>query len=199
MGQALVQEALLTHNCVDDKSSYTASCIDDFSNSSEESLTVVGDCLASVMDSFNSADNTLDVETGGSSVTSSTSHLTGGGRGRDLNCGRAGKENREGGTTSFALRVADSYSRSDSRTIVKRAGAARVAASALGLLRSLLVDWDGKEEESLACAVEFCGEHVWRRLYKGGGGGDGATHRCSSVRKMLVVGSRGSAKLKHKK
>lgn len=92
---------------------------------------------------------------------------------------------REGskiGATSFALRVADSYSRGDSRTIVRRAGAARVAASALSLLRALLtdsgqrrqVDGDvetkgrgeveteiGQDEASLACCVqEFCDEQV---------------------------------------
>ena len=88
------------------------------------------------------------------------------------------------GATSFALRLADSYSRDDSRTIVRRAGAARVAASALSLLRALLTDGgqrrqvegdvetgggrdaetEGDEdgdEASLACCVrEFCEEQV---------------------------------------
>ena len=44
------------------------------------------------------------------------------------------------GVTAFALRVADAFSRDDSRTIVRRAGAARVATGALDLLRALLTD-----------------------------------------------------------
>lgn len=44
------------------------------------------------------------------------------------------------GVTAFLLRVADAYSRDDSRTVVRRAGAAGVAAGALNLLRALLVD-----------------------------------------------------------
>lgn len=94
------------------------------------------------------------------------------------------REDAEVGATSFALRVADSYSRDDSRTIVRRAGAARVAASALGLLRALLTDcgqrrqaedgaengvqrdtgteYDEDDEASLACCVEeFCDEQVF--------------------------------------
>lgn len=52
-------------------------------------------------------------------------------RGRGEDAGRTG-------AIAFSLRVADSYSRDDSRTIVRRAGAARVAATAFGLLRALL-------------------------------------------------------------
>lgn len=47
---------------------------------------------------------------------------------------------RAPGTIAFALRVADAHSRDDSRTIVRRAGAARVAASAFNLVRALLTD-----------------------------------------------------------
>lgn len=47
-----------------------------------------------------------------------------------------------GGTASFAFNIADLYSRDDSRTIVRRAGAARTAASALSLLRAVLTDAD---------------------------------------------------------
>lgn len=47
-----------------------------------------------------------------------------------------------GGTASFTLNVADLYSRDDSKTIVRRAGAARTAASALSLLRAVLTDAD---------------------------------------------------------
>eukprot|EP00752_Nemacystus_decipiens_P009155 g8177.t2 len=93
------------------------------------------------------------------------------------------RQDPEIGATSFALRLADSFSRDDSRTIVRRAGAARVAASALSLLRALLTDGghrkklgrevgtggerdaetDDDEENgddaSLACCVkEFCDE-----------------------------------------
>eukprot|EP00903_Cladosiphon_okamuranus_P013556 g12627.t1 len=90
------------------------------------------------------------------------------------------REGNEIGATSFALRVAYSYSRGDSRTIVRRAGAARVAASALSLLRALLTDFsqrrqaredieprgerdarteNDEDEASLACCVqEFCDE-----------------------------------------
>ncbi len=102
-------------------------------------------------------------------------------RGRD----DGGGEDTEIGVTALALRLADSYSRDDSRTIVRRAGAARVAASALSLLRALLTDFrgrgrprrevgeekgdqledagDGEDEEnaSLAsCVDEFCREQV---------------------------------------
>ena len=44
------------------------------------------------------------------------------------------------GATAFALKVAEAYSCDDSRTIVRREGAARVAVGALGLLRVLLAD-----------------------------------------------------------
>jgi len=60
-------------------------------------------------------------------------------------CGDGGEDDTEIGVTAVALRLADSYSRDDSRTIVRRAGAARVAASALGLLRALLTDRRGSE------------------------------------------------------
>lgn len=92
------------------------------------------------------------------------------------------REGTEIGATSFALRVADSYSRDDSRTIVRRAGAAKVAASAVSLLRALLTGFwqrrqargdvetggergleteDDDDEASLACCVqEFCDEQV---------------------------------------
>lgn len=102
------------------------------------------------------------------------------GRGR----GDGGEHEKGIGATAFALRVADSYSRDDSRTIVRRAGAARVAASALGLVRALLTDCIGsggqreekegeervqqegaadeedEKEASLACIEEFCREQV---------------------------------------
>lgn len=70
------------------------------------------------------------------------------------------------GATGFALRVADSYSRDDSRTIVRRAGAARVAASAFNLVRALLTDCSGvcnREggKSSLPSIIdEFCAEQV---------------------------------------
>lgn len=92
-------------------------------------------------------------------------------------------EDTDIGATSFALKVADSYSRDDSRTIVRRAGAARVAASALNLLRALLTDCgqrgqvggdvekgvqrdteteDDEDEAALACCVQqFCDEQVF--------------------------------------
>lgn len=53
------------------------------------------------------------------------------------------REDTELGVIAVALRLVDSYSRDDSRTIVRRAGAARVAASALSLLRALLTDRRG--------------------------------------------------------
>lgn len=106
------------------------------------------------------------------------------GRGRGETKG--GKEEAGIGATAFALRVADCYSRDDSRTIVRRAGAARVAASALSLLRALLTDCcsgsgggqreeeerqqeeegggeqeEDEEDKSLACCIEeFCSEQV---------------------------------------
>lgn len=92
------------------------------------------------------------------------------------------REASDVGATAFALRVADCYSRDDSRTIVRRAGAARVAASALSLLRALLTDCgqrklaggdeeegfqrdaeieDDEDEASLAsCVEEFCDEQA---------------------------------------
>lgn len=106
------------------------------------------------------------------------------GRGR----GKGGGEEKGIGATAFALRVADSYSRDDSRTIVRRAGAARVAASALGLLRALLTDCNGgggqreekeqeegaqqegeenedEEQASLTCCIEeFCNEQVYHSV-----------------------------------
>lgn len=55
--------------------------------------------------------------------------------------GEGGGGGRGTGTIAFALTVADAYSRDDSRTIVQRAGAARVVASAFNLVRALLTDW----------------------------------------------------------
>lgn len=79
----------------------------------------------------------------------------------------------EAGATGFALRVADAYGRDDSRIIVQRAGAARIGAGALNLVRALLTDHErvpGRptitEEGGLQTAVvnEFCNEQVRRRF-----------------------------------
>lgn len=51
------------------------------------------------------------------------------------------------GAASFALEVADAWSRADSRTIVGRGGAARTTASALSLLRAILTDVEMGGEE----------------------------------------------------
>lgn len=81
-----------------------------------------------------------------------------------VNCSRgAGGWRRQPGATAFALRVADAYSRDDSRTIVRRAGAARVAGRALDLLRGLLTESrgrDGQERVSYPCVDEFCSAKV---------------------------------------
>lgn len=83
-----------------------------------------------------------------------------------MECFRQGRGNGDGGAggtgaTAFALRLADSYSHDDSRTIVRRAGAARVAASAFCLVRALLTDWKGiggGSGERLGCQDEANGE-----------------------------------------
>lgn len=54
--------------------------------------------------------------------------------------GRLVHRGTSGGAASFALQVADAWSRDDSRTIVRRAGAALTAASALSLLWAVLMD-----------------------------------------------------------
>lgn len=88
---------------------------------------------------------------------------------------REGEARGAGGAMSFAIRVADAYSRNDSRTIVRREGAARVVGSALSLVRALLTDvrrWDpegacGGEQNAQdgdgaphICPTEFCTEQV---------------------------------------
>ncbi|CAM9879890.1 unnamed protein product [Ascophyllum nodosum] len=71
------------------------------------------------------------------------------------------------GAIGFALRLADAYGRDDSRTIVRRTGAARVGACAFNLVRALLSDrWGGELPDTTASeggvppdvVSEFCAE-----------------------------------------
>ena len=73
------------------------------------------------------------------------------------------------GAIGFALRLADAYGRDDSRTIVRRTGAARVGACAFNLVRALLSDrWGGELPDTTASeggvppdvVSEFCAEKV---------------------------------------
>ena len=201
-GRACVQDALLpsnhNHACHGDESSATESIF--FETSREVAYYSGGDAGASKMDrcdvsafSEGTGSSLPEAEGSGVGAASTASKGLGLGLARDESCAdgmgnfRRGRAQWErGGTaigaTSFALRLADSYSRDDSRTIVRRAGAARVAASALSLLRALLTDYgqrqqarvdaetgverdveaedDGDETSLACCAQEFCDEQV---------------------------------------
>lgn len=209
-GRACVQGALLlsnqNHACHGDKSGEKDNVV--FATTTEAvsySGSDGGDSKAATCDrsAVSAATGCSFAEVGGDGVGTDTTHS----QGREAlvglatrgNCAEGTKSVRRGhaeweregteiGATSFALRVADSYSRDDSRTIVRRAGAARVAASALSLLRALLTDRgqrrqtgggvetgsqrdakteDDEDEESLACCVQqFCDEQVRSWAYR---------------------------------
>lgn len=78
----------------------------------------------------------------------------------------SGQSGHSDGAAWFSIRVADAYSRDDSRTIVRRAGTARVTAGAFGLLRAILTDAEEKrdpecdEGTSGDCLEELCREKV---------------------------------------